>query len=55
MFPGQGLLVIGDSKMSALNTRATIAANQDHYLTPLADLKDEPHLLDELWRTRKVS
>lgn len=48
MFPGQGLLVIGDSKMSALNTRATIAANQDHYLTPLADLKDEPHLLDEL-------
>ena len=48
MFPGQGLLVIGDSKMSALNTRATIAANQDHYLTPLAYLKDEPQLLDEL-------
>jgi transposase len=48
MFPGQGLLVIGDSKMSALNTRATIAANQDHYLTPLAYLKDEPQLLNEL-------
>lgn len=48
MFPGQGLLVIGDSKMSAFNTRATLAANQDHYLTPLAYLKDEPNLLHEL-------
>jgi transposase len=43
IIPGQGLLVVGDSKMSALQTRAVIAANQDHYLTPLAYLKDEPH------------
>lgn len=47
-FPGRALLVVGDSKMSALLTRATIANNNDHYLTPLAYLKDEPKLLDEL-------
>jgi transposase len=43
-----GLLVVGDSKMSALNTRATIVAGDDFYLTPLAHLKDEPGLLEEL-------
>jgi transposase len=43
-----GLLVVGDSKMSALLTRATIAAGQDHYLVPLADRKDEPKLLSSL-------
>lgn len=43
--PKQGLLVVGDSKMSALATRATIMHHGDHYLTPLAHLKDEPHLL----------
>lgn len=51
-----GLLAIGDSKMSALETRATIVAGQDYYLTPLAYLKDEPGLLDELlapWRDRE--
>ena len=47
---GQGLLVVGDSKMSALKSRAVIVANQDDYLTPLAYLKDEPELLDELLR-----
>lgn len=47
---GQGLLVVGDSKMSALPTRAVIVANRDDYLTPLAYLKDEPELLDELLR-----
>ena len=47
-FPGRGLLVVGDSKMSALGPRATITAQDDHYLTPLAYLKDEPQLLDEL-------
>jgi transposase len=43
-----GLLVIGDSKMSALNTRARMVAGGDFYLTPLAHLKDEPGLLEEL-------
>ena len=52
-----GVLVVGDSKMSALATRATIVAGQDHYLTPLADLKDEPGLLTELlepWQGREA-
>jgi transposase len=43
-----GVLVVGDSKMSALHTRASIAAGGDFYLTPLAHLKDEPGLLEEL-------
>ena len=48
IIPEQGLLIVGDSKMSALATRAAIAHNQDHYLTPLAHPKDEPELLAEL-------
>jgi transposase len=44
----EGVLVVGDSKMSALLTRATIASGHDYYLTPLADQKDEPALLAEL-------
>jgi len=43
-----GVLVVGDSKMCALPTRAAIAAREDFYLTPLAHLKDEPGLLEEL-------
>ncbi|MBC8497257.1 MAG: IS1634 family transposase [Chloroflexi bacterium] len=43
-----GVLVVGDSKMSALHTRATMVAGDDFYLTPLAHLKDEPGLLEEL-------
>jgi transposase len=43
-----GVLVVGDSKMSAFLTRAAIAAGEDFYLTPLAHLKDEPGLLEEL-------
>lgn len=43
-----GILVVGDSKMSALLTRCTIAAGRDHYLAPLADQKDEPELLSQL-------
>jgi transposase len=43
-----GVLVVGDSKMSALLTRATIVAGQDYYLTPLAEQKDEPDLLPAL-------
>jgi transposase len=48
VLPESGLLVVGDSKMSALKTRATIVAKDDFYLTPLAHLKDEPGLLEEL-------
>ena len=56
VLPESGLLVIGDSKMSALNTRATVVAEGDFYLTPLAYLKDEPGLLEELlapWANRE--
>ena len=48
IIPEQGLLVVGDSKMSALATRAAIVKGNDHYLTPLAHQKDEPDLLPEL-------
>jgi transposase len=54
VLPESGLLVIGDSKMSALNTRATIVAEDDFYLSPLAHLKDEPGLLEELLAPWKV-
>jgi transposase len=43
-----GVLVVGDSKMSAFPTRAAMVAGEDFYLTPLAHLKDEPGLLEEL-------
>lgn len=51
------VLVVGDSKMSALLTRGTIVAGQDYYLTPLADQKDEPDLLSALlqpWQGREA-
>jgi transposase len=53
----QGLLVVGDSKMSALATRAAIVQGHDQYLTPLAYLKDEPALLPDLlagWSGREA-
>jgi len=56
VLPESGVLVVGDSKMSALNTRAVIVAGDDFYLTPLAHLKDEPGLLEELlapWADRE--
>lgn len=43
-----GILVVGDSKMSAKGTRATIQENEDYYLMPLADKKDEPDLLQQV-------
>ena len=43
-----GILTVGDSKMSAKETRATIQAGEDFYLVPLADKKDEPKLLKQL-------
>jgi transposase len=42
-----GLLVIGDAKMSALETRGTMAAGHDYYLTPLANIGEVPTLLAE--------
>lgn len=56
VLPENGVLVVGDSKMSALDTRAAIVAEGDFYLTPLAHLKDEPGLLEELltpWTDRE--
>lgn len=50
-----GLLIIGDSKMSALGTRSAIVAGQDYYLTPLAWLKEDPTLLEsylEQWQEK---
>jgi transposase len=51
----QGILVVGDSKMSAIGTRGEIVGGGDYYLMPLAWLKDEPELLDKLlkeWRAK---
>lgn len=42
------VLVVGDSKMSAIGIRGEIVRGEDYYLTPLAWLKDEPELLDKL-------
>lgn len=50
-----GVLVVGDSKMSALGIRGEMVVGGDYYLTPLAWLKDEPELLDKLlkeWRAK---
>jgi transposase len=52
-----GLLVVGDSKMSALQTRGTLVVADDYYLTPLAQRKAESELLDTLlapWREREA-
>jgi len=52
----EGILVVGDSKISALSTRGEIVQGGDLYLAPLADQKDEPALLETLlapWRERE--
>ena len=52
----EGVLVVGDSKMSALKTLATIVAGKDHYLTPLAEQQAETAQLDKLladWQARE--
>jgi transposase len=52
----EGVVVIGDSKMSAIGTRREIVTGNDYYLTPLAWLKDEPELLAQLltaWREKE--
>ncbi len=48
VIPEAGILAVGDSKMSAIGTRGEIVNGDDYYLTPLAWLKDEVGLLDEL-------
>ena len=42
-----GLLYMGDSKMSALATRADIVAHGDFYLVPLAKVGEVPQLLSD--------
>lgn len=53
-----GLLLVGDSKMSALATRAAIVAGRDHYLLPYPSAKDAPDWLPELlqpvWEKRQA-
>jgi len=49
-----GVLVVGDSKMSAIGSRGEVVAGDDYYLTPLAWLKDEPDLLDKLLKARQA-
>jgi transposase len=55
MLARNGLLIVGDSKMSAMSTRTAIVAGNDHYLTPLPHEKSEPGLLDELLSQFQVS
>jgi transposase len=44
----RGLLYVGDAKMGAIETRATIAAGGDWYLVSLAMVGETPTLLDSL-------
>ena len=47
VFGEGGQLYVGDSKMSALQTRAFIQAGQDFYLTTLAQTGQTPQVLEE--------
>ena len=55
MLTRNGLLIVGDSKMSALSTRTAIVTGHDYYLTPLPHEKSEPGLLDQLLTQFQVS
>lgn len=51
-----GLLYVGDTKMSALETRGAIEDGNDLYLSPLSYIGETPALLDKAiweWRTGK--
>src|SRR5947208_1989380 len=64
----QGLLYVGDCKMAALDTRASLEAQQDYYLCPLSAKQMPEEVLDEylkpvwageqpltpVWREREV-
>ncbi len=52
--PTPGLLFVGDSKMSALVTRATVQQQDHYYLMPLPMTGKTPELLDE-WITAAVA
>lgn len=49
-----GLLYVGDAKMGALETRATIQDGDDYYLVPLAMVGETPELLNSLLERRDV-
>ena len=44
----RGLLYVGDAKMGAIETRATIQAGEDTYLVPLAMVGETPEVLNSL-------
>ena len=48
MLEQEGVLVVGDSKMNALQTLATMVAGRDHYLTPLGEKQEETAQMSEL-------
>ena len=43
----RGLLYVGDCKMGALETRASLQAGGDCYLCPLAEIQLPPHVLED--------
>jgi len=53
----QGVLYVGDCKMSALSTRAYIASHQDHYLSPLSAVQMPANkleaLLESVWEKKQ--
>jgi len=53
-----GLLHIGDSKMSSLETRTYLAQTNDYYLCPLSAVQVPPleleHLLEPVWRQEQA-
>jgi len=51
----QGLLYVGDCKMGALLTRATLQEDHDCYLCPLAATQIPPDLLDGYLATARAS
>lgn len=50
----KGLLYVGDCKMAALQTRASIAAHGDFYLSPLSALQAPPEEVRRLVNTLRV-
>ncbi len=51
----QGLLYVGDCKMAALDTRASIHAQQDFYLCPLASVQMSVEQLNQEVATRRAN
>ena len=55
LVPQRGLLYVGDCKMGALLTRATIAERGDRYLCPLPATQVPPDVLDAYLATARAS